>query len=432
MDDNRAFAVASDDNLIALIKQARRRLVVVCPALTDRVADALADRLADEGKIGLTVILDADPEVYRLGYGTEAALDRLRAAAARNLFDLRVQRGVRIGVVISDDVTMVFSPVPLLIEAGSTSTEKPNAIVLSGRSADRLAEAAGAGRAEKAALHEIGRQPLTPAAVEAVKKDLKGNPPQPFDVARALRVFTSRVQYVEIEIENYRLSGRRVELPQELLDITSDRLRNQISGRLRPPANLSGPFKIKVETSKGEKSVNVDEKWLSNERKRIEGYTFVVPNFGRVVLSTERAAFDNEIERFKRNLAKYHEAVVNAFEKAKSDLETSLVKEYLPKWRKRPPSRFLQYGIEASPENLKRELLHIAQQVIREAVSFDKPRVRVVYKNVAPESVRDPKFLEPLQENMRRRKVPVAVIESLFQTGDAAPASEGSAQALLL
>lgn len=278
---------------------------------------------------------------------------------------------------------MVFSPVPFLIEAGSTSTEKPNAIVLSGGSADRLAEAAGAGRADKAASQEIGRQPLTPAAVEAVKKDLKANPPQPFDVARALRVFTSRVQYVEIEIETYRLSGRRVELPQELLDITDDRLRNQISGRLRPPANLSGPFKIKVETSKGEKSVNVDEKWLSNERKRIEGYTFVVPKFGRIVLSTERAAFDNEIERFKRNLAKYHETVVNAFEKAKSDLEKSLVKEYLPRWRKRPPSRFLQYGIEASPANLKRELVLLVQQVIREAVLFDQPRVRVVYKNVS-------------------------------------------------
>lgn len=156
-----------------------------------------------------------------------------------------------------------------------------------------------------------------------------------------------------------------------------------------------------------------------------------MPKFGRIVLSTERAAFDDKIERFKRNLAKYHEAVVNAFEKSKSDLEKSLVKEYIPRWRKRPPSRFLQYGIEASPANLKRELVLLVQQVIREAVSFDKPRVRVVYKNVAPESVRDPKFLEPLQENMRRRKVPVAIIESLFKSGDAAPASEGSAQALL-
>jgi hypothetical protein len=95
--------------------------------------------------------LDHDPEVYRLGFGTEAALDRLRSAAEQNLFDLRVQYGVRIGVVIADDLTMIFAPVPLLIEAGSTSVEKPNAIIFSRGEADRLAEAAGAGPADTAA-----------------------------------------------------------------------------------------------------------------------------------------------------------------------------------------------------------------------------------------------------------------------------------------
>jgi len=77
-DSDRAFAVASDATLVGLIQRAQRRLVVVCPALSESVASALSDRLADEGALGVTVILDADPEVYRLGYGTETALDRLR------------------------------------------------------------------------------------------------------------------------------------------------------------------------------------------------------------------------------------------------------------------------------------------------------------------------------------------------------------------
>ncbi len=95
--------------------------------------------------------------------------------------------------MISDDVTMVFSPVPQLIEAGSTSTEKPNAIVLSGTAVERVAEAAGAGVAEAAERHEIGQSALTPATAEALKLDLENNPPQQFDVARALRVFTSKI-----------------------------------------------------------------------------------------------------------------------------------------------------------------------------------------------------------------------------------------------
>jgi hypothetical protein len=153
---DRTFDVASDDKLITLVKQARERLVIVSPALREPVAKAIADRL-DTGFPGATVILDADPEVYRLGYGTEAALDLLRAASDRNLFDLRTQEGVRVGVVISDQTTMVFSPVPLLVEAGSTLIEKPNAIVLTGAAVERLAEATGASSADVAERQEIGR-----------------------------------------------------------------------------------------------------------------------------------------------------------------------------------------------------------------------------------------------------------------------------------
>jgi hypothetical protein len=70
--------------------------------------------------------------------------------------------------------------------------------------------------------------------------------------------------------------------------------------------------------------------------------------------------------------------------------------------------------------------------MISMAISFEKPRVRVVYKNVAPESVRDPKFLEPLQQIMQRRGVPLTLIDSLFKIGDAAPASTTLVQQSLL
>jgi hypothetical protein len=112
--------------------------------------------------------LDADPQVYRLGYGTETALAKLRAMANQKQFGLRVQHGVRIGPVISDDVMMVFSPVPLFIEAGSTSIEKPNAIIVSGVVTDRLAEATGTGPADKVRSQEIGNEALTPAKVQAL------------------------------------------------------------------------------------------------------------------------------------------------------------------------------------------------------------------------------------------------------------------------
>ena len=229
VDTERTFTVASDASLVDLIRQASRRLIVVAPALTDAVAAALAGRLPDLGQLSITIILDADPEVYRLGYGTQSALNVLRSASKENHFDLRVQPGVRIGVVISDDVTMLFAPVPMLIEAGSTTSDKPNAIIIAGGNTDRVADAAGSGSGQK---QEIGTEALRPKLVEALEQDLRIRPPQRFDVARALRVFSSSVQYVELEVTNYRLSTRQVRLPPELLDITDNELRTRIWGRI--------------------------------------------------------------------------------------------------------------------------------------------------------------------------------------------------------
>ena len=123
----------------------------------------------------------------------KSALDVVRNASKANHFDLRVQPGVRIGVVISDDVTMLFAPVPMLIEAGSTTDEKPNAIIINGGDIGRIAEATGASDVNSK-KQEVGTRAMTPELADALDRDLTANPPQKFDVARALRVFSSRVQ----------------------------------------------------------------------------------------------------------------------------------------------------------------------------------------------------------------------------------------------
>jgi hypothetical protein len=81
-DHSRVFAVASDEALVDLIASAKARLIVIAPALPRPVADALSRRLDDLGQLSVTVILDADPEVYRLGFGDEQALDTIRGSVA--------------------------------------------------------------------------------------------------------------------------------------------------------------------------------------------------------------------------------------------------------------------------------------------------------------------------------------------------------------
>ena len=171
-------------------------------------------------------------------------LSALRATS--NLFDLREQPGVRIGVVIADGTTMVYSPVSKNIEAGSTSVDKPNAIVLAGgAAADRIASAAGADNSNDAPMPEVGNKALEPAKVAELQSNLKANPPKPFDITRKLNVFSSKVQYVEFSASNYRLMTRHIPLPPELVDVADDDLKNRITSqsgrRLKASASLILP-----------------------------------------------------------------------------------------------------------------------------------------------------------------------------------------------
>jgi len=93
-----------------------------------------------------------------MGYGDPEALEIIRKASKDAMFDLREQPGVRIGVVISDDRTMVYAPVSRNVEAGSTTEEKPNAIMLEGAATENLAAAAGAAEGET----EIGVMGISP------------------------------------------------------------------------------------------------------------------------------------------------------------------------------------------------------------------------------------------------------------------------------
>ena len=90
------FTVVNDETLVASIGSTTQTLVYVAPGITKPVVDALAARLDSQSNLQCTLILDLDPEVYRLGYGTEAGLLALQALATRHHLELRQQEGIRI------------------------------------------------------------------------------------------------------------------------------------------------------------------------------------------------------------------------------------------------------------------------------------------------------------------------------------------------
>jgi hypothetical protein len=85
---------------------------------------ALARRI---GSKLITVCIDFDERVMRMGFGELSAVEILREAG----IVVRSTPGLRTGLVIVDDEGYIFTPTALYLEADQRETEAPNALRLS-------------------------------------------------------------------------------------------------------------------------------------------------------------------------------------------------------------------------------------------------------------------------------------------------------------
>lgn len=419
----RTFSVASDETISQMILSARANLVVAAPALGDASVEALISRLSDRASLTLSIIIDADPEVYRLGYGSERALRRLHEACLANDLALRKQPGLRVGVIVADDACMIFSPTPQLIEAGSKTPEKPNALILRGSAPVQISGATSGDRDAGFKGQEIGSEPMRQGEIQATIENLKESPPQQFDIARALRVFSSKVQYVEFEAVGYKLDRKVVPLPDQLNDVNDSALRDQISSRIRSPLQDLASVELEVARNGKTQKVKVDGRWLDSERKRIEDeFLYGIAGFGKVILHTKREGFKSAVEEFEDVIKAYIAAVKSEIGKKKEDFVSSVVKEYAPRWTARPPKFYSEFAISPTKENIEQDLKRIAEELFDKSIEFKEPKVRIVPKNIAPETIKDQDFKKKVEVAFRKRNAPESLIQSLFEDFDAAPA----------
>jgi hypothetical protein len=140
-----------------------------------------------------------------------------------------------------------------------------------------------------------------------------------------------------------------------------------------------------------------------------------------VILYIDRDDFEKATARFKSIIKNYQAVLTKALEKKKTEFEKRIVTEFSRRWKDNPPPLFARWRIQPSPENIGVELNKLAAELFKKAIAFEPPVVKILYKNIALETVHDPKFLEPLKEIMVTKRVPQTIIDTLFESGQAAP-----------
>ena len=422
MNAERTFTNVDDTVLARLIAQATRRVMFVAPGLRQEVADALADALRRlPGKV--TVVLDVEAEVCRLGYGDERGLVIIKNAAEAAGQRLHHQEGVRIGLLIADDTTIIYSPVPLLIEAGSPRPNKPNAILLQDAVPAAIATACGLG-VEGDGLRQVGMDFVKEATLSAVQADLKASPPKEFDIARIERVFNSALHFVELEFLDYRLRAKKVRLGVELSGLGDDYLRERVESTFKPfddaefltikipKLGTDGkPMPDKLETF-GPEVIELERNQIKKE------FLFDIPKFGVVIRRASKKEFEERLKRLQTRLKLYTEALQKTIgehlDKAKDKLRKSLLEVVTqnppPAWRK-----FME-GDQLPGDEAERLLDGALGEAFDGIIADFNPTIRWIYKDLTYETIHNADFRKGLEKHFGTARA-----DKLFGEHDAAP-----------
>ena len=389
-----SITYVDDYKLIEAIRNAQHRLVFLAPGVNQDIAAELTEAWKRLNKEAVTVILDVDAEVCRLGYGTLEGLKTLREAASGMGALVCHQPGVRLGLIVSDDITLVYSPTPLLIEAGSKQAEQPNAIILDAVP-KQLASDIGLG--DNPNLDRvIGLDPVKPHQIDELAQDLSVAPPVKFNLARQVRVFTSHFQFVELEMTGCYISHKKVPIPSDLMGLANEK---DIQSQLHAHFNLVN--KGRLEVKDGDRVLT--EETLRKKRQEIAG-GFLIPlkGYGSVVLRANKTYFEKAVSALSEDVKKYQSGIKAELQKQMDQNADALIKALLPTIKQNPPEAYVKFhGRGISEKQLQQLLEKDIKSAFGKAEDLaQEMTVKWVFKDVTYESLTDTKFLKVAREAM--------------------------------
>lgn len=407
-DTARSITIANDETLCELIASANRRLIILVPAVSTAVAKAICDRWKNLGAHAVSVILDFDPAVYRMGYGDEGGLNLLVETAKALKAEIHQQPGIRLGLIIADDETMVYSPPPLLIEAGPETPQAPNAVRI-GAAPKEIETELGKGK-DGADGQVIGKEVVCEDVIGKVQKNLDENPPQKFDIVRKVNVFNAYFEFVEFELKGTYLDRKTIAIPSHLMGVVDEGTKEKLRTSFRL---IDADDELSGEHIEKDKSLIV-KKFL----KSLKGY-------GNVILRTKKDDFRKEVAALKDAVEEFSKKVKGELQKRIDERREALVVALFPPIKQNPPKEWIKSDGKIPDDETLREFLDA--DLRRAFGSADKlirqMEVKCNFKGVTYESLQDEKFI-----NVAQKAIPE--LEDLYDEYGAAKAKSDGQQSL--
>lgn len=394
------FTTVSSDRIAALVRNAQASVCYAAPGIQVVVAQAMLQAAKRLGPEALTVSIDFDERVFRLGYGSMDAIDLLRKAGVQ----VRSSPGLRCALVVVDEEGFLYTPTALLLEGEEESSTAVNALTLNHEqrrealsrlspTAKAIAKAQARDSSERAQIEaipiEVSGEPVSESNVASVKSRLELSPPLQFDVARQVRVYEAYLQYVDIIFSGASLQKHRLAIPKSISGLGGSR---ELEERMRTTFNLidsDGPLSSKS---------------LDQELKQIRDAfaPSLGEQYGRVLLKAKKPLFLERIADFRTKLDAHREAVKAGIQGFLDKTRNEIVSYYLPRVVAAPPDALRARTLGKHPTEtearvwLERELRNAVPKV-EDLINDMKLDVR--FKDVTYESLNEPGFLDAVREH---------------------------------
>ena len=398
MNNYELFCHISSKRIAKLIRDAKRLVCYAGPGIQLEPAKAMVEAARRIDPEQLTVSLDINERVLRMGYGDMEAVRKLKDAG----IGINHAEGLRSALIIVDGEGYIFTPTALYLEAESGSDTTRNALRLSPQqvaevlprlsaAAKKIAVAQVSDSEMKDRISalpiEIMSDPVKDYQFNQVEEKLKEAPPVKFDVARQVRVYESYLQYVELKLTGAAIQRHRVKIPSSLLDLGGGEI---FEGRLRTTFDL-----IKRDTIESSKSL---EDHLREIRASLT--PSLGKNHGRVILKKNRPLLDEELTKLRKKLEEFRKEVLEKLQTQINESRQQIIDYYLTRVMETPPLKLrAQFGGDSPTEESARKWLKQAlDREFPSAESLTKEiKLDVHFKDVTFENLRSKEFLEQVR-----------------------------------
>lgn len=388
------FCTFVSADIARFIRSAKHSVCYAAPGIQMDVAQSMLAAASRLGSEMLTVCLDFDERVMRMGYGEIDAVALLRDAG----IVVRSAPGMRMALVIVDDAGFIFTPTPLYLEAEPTSGAAPNAMHMSGEQvAEALARLSPAAKAIALAQaktpeekQRIAALPVDVGSEQIMDKDfaevgisLEEAPPVPFDLARQVRVFEPYLQYVELSLSGAAIQRHRLAIPPSIQKLGGS---EDLEGRLRTTFDL-------IEKG-GKLSSKPLEDALNDIRKNFT--PSLGKDHGRVVLKAAKPHLVNRLKDFRKKLETHQKTVATELQKHLDESRKQVVDYYVQRVIETPPDALLGQLLSGKPseDDARRWLDRELDRVFPEAESLiAEMKLEERYKDVTFETLNGKDFL---------------------------------------